>query len=293
MIEWRRFISLNWVRNIRANLLGRGKKLPQSEGVTDNPILYEHWEPLIPPRQLWVGQPDPLAQFLRWSFEYRAYLTILCRMREDAWILELGCNHGRTMLALIDYLKPPGRYEGLDILKAEIEFAQRHIHAAYPHFNFTQADIQNSFYNPEGRLRAETYQFPYADATFNVIYAASLFTHLLPPSLVNYFRESRRLLKKGGRCLFSFFLLDHYQGSGTAVSSLYDFEHPIPDGGDDGVAAVNNPDRPENLIAYKQAFVERVATESGFRVEQVLPGFWSKSQVWSVNEQDLILLEAG
>jgi SAM-dependent methyltransferase len=216
-------------------------------------------------------------------------------MRADAWVLELGCNHGRTMLGLVDYLKPPGRYEGLDILKAEIEFAQKHIHAAYSHFNFTHADIQNSFYNPEGRLRPETYQFPYEDAAFDIIYAASLFTHLLPPSLVNYFRESRRVLKKGGRCLFSFFLLDYYQGPGTTQASVYEFDHPLSDGtsGDDDMAAVYSPDRPERVIAYKRAFVERVASDCGFKVERVLPGFWSKSQACAVNEQDLILLEVG
>jgi hypothetical protein len=47
------------------------------------------------------------------------------------------------------------------------------------------------------------------------------------------------------------------------------------------------------VIAYKGAFVERVATDWGFKVERVLPGYWSKSQACAVNEQDLILLEAG
>jgi SAM-dependent methyltransferase len=150
MRGWRRFSRLNFVRNIRAKLPGRGKI----------PLLYAHWEPLIPPRQLWLGPSDPLLHFVRWPIEDRAYLTILCGMREEAWVLELGCNHGRTMLGLVDYLKPPGRYEGLDILKAEIQFAQTHIHAAYPHFNFTHADIHNSLYNPEGRLRPETTVFP-------------------------------------------------------------------------------------------------------------------------------------
>ena len=37
------------------------------------------------------------------------------------------------------------------------------------------------------------------------------------------------------------------------------------------VAAVYNPDRPENLNAYKQAFIERVASDCGFNVDRVLP----------------------
>jgi hypothetical protein len=45
-----------------------------------------------------------------------------------------------------------------------------------------------------------------------------------------------------------------------------------------GCAAVYNPDRPERMIVYKRAFVEHVATDWGFKVERVLPGFWSKSE---------------
>jgi len=94
------------VRKIGAKLPGRGKI----------PLLYAHWERLIPARQLWLGPSDPLLHFLRWPLEYLAYLPILRGMREDAWVLELGCNH-----------------EGLDILKTETQFAQKHIYWAYAH----------------------------------------------------------------------------------------------------------------------------------------------------------------
>ena len=58
------------------------------------------------------------------------------------------------------------------------------------------------------------------DASFDVIYAASLFTHLLPDETRNYFCETRRVLKPTGRCLFSFFHLDHYGAGGEARQPL-------------------------------------------------------------------------
>ena len=72
--------------------------------------------------------------FIGGAWEYRTYLTLLSGMRKDGSVLELRCNHGRTMLMLLDYLEPPGRYEGLDILAAQISFAQQSIHSRYPHF---------------------------------------------------------------------------------------------------------------------------------------------------------------
>ena len=252
------------------------------------------WEPvgldgLIPPRDLWVAPGDPLYWFFGYFWEYRAYLTLLCELRVDHSVLELGCSHGRTMLALLDYLEPPGRYEGLDIDPKKIEFAQNNIHSRYPHFNFTVADVFNKFYNPEGKQRGDAYRFPYVDGLFDIVYAASVFTHLLPPDAANYLKESRRVMREGGLCLFSFFCLDHYRGPGTSTHSIYEFDHPLDNF--DGVA-VYNSQLPEHVIAYNIATIKKLASEAGLKVQRIVPGFWSKAHKVGVNEQDLILLKA-
>lgn len=254
-----------------------------------HPILGTDLRPFVPPRHLWVGPTDPFVHFLRWPWELRSYLVLLCELRRDGAVLELGCSHGRTMLGLLDYLRPPGRYEGLDILPAQIEFAQQAIHGAYPHCNFTLADVRNDIYNLHGHHNAATYTFPYADTSFDVAYAASLFSHLVPDATRNYLREARRVLKPGGRCLFSFFALDNYRGPGTSVAALYEFNHPYA--GDRDVA-VHDPARPEQLIAYRSSRLEQLAGDAGLALERVLPGYWSNTHAWCVNEQDLALLRA-
>src|SRR5262245_59563044 len=100
-------------------------------GVADvaEPALYREWEAVVPPRYLWVGPGDSLVHFVRWPLEYRAYLTLLCGLRTDSSVLELGCNHGRTALGLLDYLRAPGRYEGLDILPDRVAYARQAIQA--------------------------------------------------------------------------------------------------------------------------------------------------------------------
>jgi len=257
-------------------------------------------EGLIPPRRLWVGSADPLYWFFGYPWEYRAYLTLLCETSKNARVLELGCNHGRTMLTLLDYLEPPGRYDGLDILPAQIKFAQENIQSAFPHFHFHLADVYNRAYYPQGKQRADTYRFPFEDSFFDVAYAASLFTHLVPSDAANYLKESRRVLRSRGRCLFSFFLLDYFrepvavrkivgmQRERTSMHAVYNFQYPL--NGEDRVA-IQDPELPERVIAYRISLLEELAAEAGLTIRQIIPGFWSKNHAVGVNEQDLVLFE--
>jgi len=280
-----------------ARLLGRAIGTDANEQVQGRDekagfeaLIYPLWQGMVPPRRLWEVPDDPFVHFIRWSFEYRAYLPLLCGLAKNSAVLELGCAHGRTMLGLIGYLKAPGRYEGLDVMAERVEFAQQHIHAVHSEFNFTFANVHNPKYNVSpGAVEAEQYRFPYPDCTFDVAYAASLFTHLLPPAVANYFRETRRTLKKGGKCLFSFFVLDYYRGPGTSAWPGYEFNHPLP--GFEGVAILDK-DLPENLIAYRSEMIGEMARAAGFSLKQIIVGDWSKSERVIVHEQELVVLQA-
>ena len=242
---------------------------------------------LVPPRQLWLGPRDPISHYYRWVWEYLAYLTLLCDLRRESAVLELGCGHGRTARGLLGYLRDPGRYAGLDVDRVRIEDAQARIQRRQPAFQFIWADVHNAHYHPSGRTPAASYRFPFPDEAFDVIYAASLFTHLLPDETRNYFHESRRVLQPGGKCLFSLFLLDHYRGHGTTISPLYEFTHPFP--GHPGVA-VRDLVHPDALIGYRLETITSVAEQAGLRLLRVIPGLWSESPGVAVNEQDLLLV---
>jgi SAM-dependent methyltransferase len=243
---------------------------------------------LVPPRSVWIGPNDPISHYYRWIWEYLAYLTVLTDLRRESAVLELGCGHGRTARGLLDYLRSPGRYVGIDVDSFRIEDAKGRLEARYPNFQFVWADVYNRQTNPSAATKAAAYRFPLDDNTFDVIYAASLFTHLLPEEAEHYFREAARVLKPHGRCLFSFFLLDRYRGPGTTISPLYVFEHPLAN--HEGVA-VRDPECPDEAIAYREDVIERAAQDAGLRVVRFIPGLWTNSEGWAVNEQDLVVLE--
>ena len=241
---------------------------------------------LIPPRDLWVGPDDPINHYLRWPWEYLAYLTLLTGLRREGSVLELGCGHGRTARGLLAYLRSPGQYVGLDANRRRIADAQQRITTRWPNFTFIWADVHSAQDNPTG-APATAYEFPVATSSADVIYAASLFTHLLPEEAAQYLRQSRGVLRPDGRMLVSLFVLDYYRGPGTSISPVYQFDDLLPPHRD---VAVRDVSRPDLAIAYGLAAFERLAGDAGLVVERVLPGLWSESPGFAVNEQDLIVL---
>jgi hypothetical protein len=77
-------------------------------------------------------------------------------------------------------LSTQGSYEGFEIVKTKVDFLKRTFPKKYPNFGFVWANIHNTAYNPHGEIRPADYRFPYEDASFEIVYAASVFTHMLP-----------------------------------------------------------------------------------------------------------------
>lgn len=240
---------------------------------------------LVPSREYWQNSRDPISHYYRWIWEYLAYLPLLCDLRRESAVLELACGHGRAAHGLLHYLRSPGLYRGFDVDRRQVELARELIQSIAPNFQFEWADIYSRETNPSGVELAESFVFPYEDESFDVVFAASLFTHLLPAATERYFRESRRVLRPGGRILFSFFLLDHYRGKGTPISPLYEVEHSLAPG-----VAVRDPEFPDMLVAYSIDKVTSCAESAGLEIQRVLPGLWSESPGLAVNEQDLVVL---
>lgn len=256
------------------------------------------YEPeLVPPLDLMRQEGiDVLEEWFRWGEEWSMLLRIYGGIMRNSAVLEIGCGLGRIAFPLRYVLSADGSYEGFDICHDKIEFLEQTFHVAYPHFRFTWSDVQNTQYNPNGRIRAADYRFPYPSGAFDIVYAASVFTHLLPAAAENYCREAARVLKPGGRCLFSFFLLDNYRRGQIRPLGFarpeFNFDHGYHSYGEDFAVAV--PDIPEYVSAYKQRLVERFAAQAGLALARdPLPGMWSGTTLTWVGAQDVLIFKKG
>lgn len=207
-----------------------------------------------------------------------------CELGPGDAVLDVGCGSGRAAIPLAGYLSPEGRYSGFDISQKAIAWCLENISPSYPNFKFVVADIHNALYNPKGTYQSLDFRFPYEDATFDVAFATSLFTHMFPPDFRHYLHEITRVLKPGGRCLSTYFLLNDESSALIAVGKgTFQFEHER-----EGYRTISTK-RSEDAIALPEAFVREVHGECGLEITKPLRyGEWC-GRTPSVGFQDVVI----
>jgi SAM-dependent methyltransferase len=121
----------------------------------------------------------------------------------QASILDIGCGCSRVARFLAENPNI-SRYIGFDTIKALIDWNNTFI---LPHcignFEYHHIDIYSEAYNPRGHLNASEITFPATDSSIDLVFAASLFTHLLEEDAQHYLLETERCLKHSGYALVS------------------------------------------------------------------------------------------
>ncbi len=98
-------------------------------------------------------------------------------------LVDLGCGSGRLASAL--HAGMSISYVGIDIVQQLLDYAK----SKAPRYEF---------------IRHRDLSIPQPDASADMVSAFSLFTHLLHAESYIYLEECRRILKPGGRVVFSF-----------------------------------------------------------------------------------------
>jgi SAM-dependent methyltransferase len=235
---------------------------------------------LVPTRLAnFVGDGD----FEEIGDEFSRYFVELGGLRPEHRVLDIGCGMGRMARPLTEYLTS-GSYEGLDIVPAGISWCQQSYSPTHPNFHFQLADVHNRYYNPRGRFQAAEYRFPFSDQEFDFVFLTSVFTHMLPPGMARYLSEIFRTIRKDGKCLITLFLLnDQTKELISSGLSSRDFGFSF-----DG-CRVQNPDIPEDAVAYEENYIRTLLAETGFDVEHVQYGSWCGRRRY-LSYQDIVVV---
>jgi hypothetical protein len=107
---------------------------------------------------------------------------------------------------------------------------------------------------------------------------------MLPPELHNYVGEISRVIKKGGTCLITFFLLEpESKELIIAGKSTLDFKYRV-----DGCLTTDEK-VPENALAYEEEFVRDLLAANGLAIsEPISYGSWCSRQSY-VSYQDIVI----
>jgi SAM-dependent methyltransferase len=184
-------------------------------------------------------------------------------------VLEIGCGIGRMAVSLATWLRPPGRYNGFDVVHRSVEWCQTNVSSRWPDFRFHHADVRNGFYNPGGDIQPEVFAFPSADSSCDFVIAVSVFTHLLPSTTSHYVLESARALRVGGRMYSTWFVWPADRPE-TPARDLF----PI----DRGIHRIGSASDPEAVVCYEESFIRRVHANAGLRIQRVERGNWSRGE---------------
>jgi SAM-dependent methyltransferase len=254
----------------------------------------ENFEELVPPAD--VIPPHHRDFFTRSGRELLAYYIELCDLKPDEAILDVGSGGGRLAVPLTQYLTADGRYVGFDVIPERVRWCNNAIASRYTNFHFQVADVFNKTYNPKGNTRARDFTFPYSDDQFDFVVLISVFTHMLDEDVEAYLSEIARVLRKGGRCLATLFLLndealDLIQGDAArrdparnAIDAA--FSH------DFGNYRVTNPELPEAVVAFDEDFVLGLFKRFGFKIRGPIHyGRWPGRNSNVPGGQDIILAD--
>lgn len=253
-------------------------------------------DPLTPPLRirLHIG-PFADARLYRASADRNLEaLHELGGLLPSSRVLDIGCGCGRIAAALTRRLSADGSYDGFDVARAPVEWCQRAITSRFPNFRFVWADTFSRRYNPASEDGAPTSRFPYPDNQFDLVFAGSVYTHMLPDEVAQYLRETNRVLKPGGRSLSTFCLLNDQslpivkKGRSSPV-----LPHPYRE------CQVRDLHDPASFIAQPEELIRILCQRAGLRIrEPVVYGSWAseapkKAEVLERYgfEQDIVVAE--
>ncbi len=249
-------------------------------------VVLQRRDPLVPPRRFMFDGVRDHKVFKANGEEFFRYYTELCNLQGSERMLDIGSGVGRKTIPLVRYLNETGGYEGFDVVRVHVDWCKKKIQANYPNFRFQHIDIFNRHYNPRGIYAAEGFKFPYDDQSFDFVVATSVFTHMLPGAMENYIKEMSRVLRMGGRCLITFFLINDESLKLVQLGkSSLDFRHQLL-----GYATVSKSD-PEAAIAYDETYIIKLYNDHGLNVlEPIHYGSWCGRDSF-LSYQDIIIAQ--
>lgn len=235
---------------------------------------------IVPPRRLWpmVGGD---VDFVAHGREFFQYLVEHGGVSETSSVLDIGCGLGKHAIHFAKYLRPPGRYEGFDVEPARVRWCRRAITSRYGHARFVHMPVHNGMYSPGARRTAAKVDFPYADQSFDLAFLASVFTHMFDRDVERYVAEIARVLRPGGRCIATLYLLNADRRALISQSDAA-FSFAIEHEG----CWIETKDSPEAAVAHDEARICAMFASQGLRaIEPFRYGAWDRSRA---QDQDFL-----
>jgi SAM-dependent methyltransferase len=199
-------------------------------------------------------------------------------------VLDIGCGIGRVARPLTARLSSAGRYRGFDVDPRAIEWCQR-AYRSFENFSFAHAPVGYVNVKDNAPLRGEDFAFPYPDSDFDLAFSVSLYTHLGRSITDHYLSETCRVLRPGGYCVNTFFVVDQFALEAMRARQA---DRSYIDHGDGSYLASQGD--PNFGIGFAPEVISALHEANGLTiVSPVRFGSWTGREVESFVYQDVIV----
>lgn len=234
----------------------------------------------VPPRGLIFTGP---GDFVKTGEKYLKYFIEFGGLQPHHSVLDIGCGIGRMALPLAKYLNKDGSYEGFDIVKKGVEWCEEHISPMHPNFNFRLTGLYNQLYNTSDLPDASNFKFPYPNEQFDFAFLTSVFTHMMPLEVENYIREISRVLKPGGTCFFTAFIVN-CESEDLMITNPSVVNFPI----NKGFYRMQSKKVNTANVSYDEEWLLGQLDNSGLKMEHIKYGQWCGRKLY-VDFQDIVV----
>lgn len=235
-----------------------------------------------PPKgMVFTGSGD----FIKQGQTFLKYFKKYGELKPHHRVLDVGSGMGRMAVPLIDFLDEKGSYEGFDVVEKGVKWCKNHITESHPRFRFKHISLQNDLYT-SGENNAVNFKFPYPGNEFDFCIVTSVFTHMLPSEVENYLFEINRVLKPGGKCLATFFILTEESLELSKKTDSFYFPYKYS-----GYRLMDKDVKSANVAFEKRFLFDDIISKTKLDVEQFLPGRWcGRKKEDTVDFQDTLIL---
>lgn len=211
-------------------------------------------------------------------------------------LLDAGCGTGLIGIAAEPYVGKSGSYLGLDVIQKDIIFCRQNFNDL-KNYNFKHIDVANPTY---AKNQSQEFKlWPVESESKDLVTALSVWTHLKEEDAVFYFKEISRVLRKNGKAMISFFILDDsYEKSlplrskqkgryHNSLQSKWIFENSAY--GSNMWFTPKWVKFPEDAIGVNEEGLDLLLRESGLNLKHYYKGNWKEQN--GVYFQDILIFE--
>jgi len=132
------------------------------------------------------------------------------KLHPQSTVFDLGCGSGRMAYPFAQLIAEDGKYYGADVWQEGIDICNQRF--TQPQMSFHHIPANNNYYFDE--FKADTpNNFTLAflpNAGIDLIFAISVFTHLIEEDALAYLREFKRSLRPSGCAYITCFIIDQF-----------------------------------------------------------------------------------